>query len=437
MSRHESLSKIHKEYVHNPFGFEKFLRQTRRPKNFPPGPPYLPVIGNLYQLIQPLHRTFYGLSQKYGQIFSLVFGSHLVVVVSSPSIEQECFTKNDITLSHRPKLLTGKYIGYNYTTIGFSPYGDHWHNLRRIISLEVLSSQCLNSSFEIRRDEITRLIKKLAQDSYKDFAKVELKSKFLELTFNSMMRILTGKRYFGEDLDASEVEEAKQFRDIIEMWAVFNEFIPSVGLGWFGFVSEKSLKSIGLRLDAFIQGRVDEHRNGKKNTNNMIDHLLTQQQSQPQYYTDQIIKGLILDLLSAGTDTSGITLEWAMSNLLNHPKILKKARKELDIYIGQDRLVDESDISKLPYLQNIVHETFRLHPALPLLVPRSFSKDCIIGGYKIPQNTTMYVNAWAIHTDPKLWTDPLLFKPERFEKEVYKRPDNIRLPHHSWKSLSH
>ncbi|XP_019451130.1 PREDICTED: cytochrome P450 81E8-like [Lupinus angustifolius] len=395
----------------------KFLFQTRRPKNFPPGPPYLPVIGNLHQIKQPLHRTFNGLSQKYGQIFSLVFGSHKVVVVSSLSIVQECFTKNDVTLSDRPKLLIGKYLGYNYTAVGFSPYGDHWRNLRRIISLEVLSSHRLNSSLEIRRDEIMRLIQKLAQDSSKDFAKVELKSKLLELTFNTMMRILTGKRYFGEDLDASDIEEAKEFREIIKELVVFSDFIPAVGFGWLGFDPEKNIKSIGLRFDAFIQRRIDEHRNGKKIINSMIHHLLTLQQSEPQYYTDQIIKGLILDLLIGGTDTSGTTLEWTMSNLLNHPEIIKKARKELDIHIGQDRLVDESDIAKLPYLQNIVRETLRLHPVLPLLVPRSLSKDCIIGGYKLPQNTTLVVNAWAIHTDPNLWTDPLLFKPERFEKE--------------------
>ncbi|OIW07006.1 hypothetical protein TanjilG_02640 [Lupinus angustifolius] len=232
-----------------------------------------------------------------------------------------------------------------------------------------------------------------------------------------MMRILTGKRYFGEDLDASDIEEAKEFREIIKELVVFSDFIPAVGFGWLGFDPEKNIKSIGLRFDAFIQRRIDEHRNGKKIINSMIHHLLTLQQSEPQYYTDQIIKGLILDLLIGGTDTSGTTLEWTMSNLLNHPEIIKKARKELDIHIGQDRLVDESDIAKLPYLQNIVRETLRLHPVLPLLVPRSLSKDCIIGGYKLPQNTTLVVNAWAIHTDPNLWTDPLLFKPERFEKE--------------------
>jgi isoflavone 2'-hydroxylase len=122
-------------------------------------------------------------------------------------------------------------------------------------------------------------------------------------------------------------------------------------------------------------------------------------------------------MLLAGTDTSSVTLEWAMSNLLNHPEILKKAKNELDTHIGQDHLVDESDILKLPYLQSIVNETLRLHPAAPLLVPHLSSKDFTIEKYNIPQNTILMVNAWDIHRDPNLWSDPTCFKPERFEKE--------------------
>lgn len=122
-------------------------------------------------------------------------------------------------------------------------------------------------------------------------------------------------------------------------------------------------------------------------------------------------------LLLAGTDTSAITLEWAMSLLLNHPDTLKRAKDELDTYIGQDRLIDETDISKLAYLQSIVYETLRLHPAAPLLLPHLSSENCTIGEYNVPQNTIVLVNAWAIHRDPKLYSDPTCFKPERFEKE--------------------
>ncbi|XP_061341615.1 cytochrome P450 81E8-like [Gastrolobium bilobum] len=400
----------------------KLLFQTRRFKNLPPGPPSLPIVGNLHQLKQPLHRTFHGLSQKYGQTFSLWFGSRLVVVVTSPSAVQECFTKNDIILANRPHFLNGKYIGYNNTTVSLSSYGDHWRNLRRIIALEVLSSHRLNSFSEIRKDEVMRLIRKLAQDSCKNFAKVELQTKFSAMSFNTIMRMVSGKRYYGEDCDVTHFEEARKFREIIKELVMLggannpSDFLAL--LRWFDFDDlEKRLKRISKRIDAFLQGLVDEHRNGKQHTNTMIDHLLTQQQTHPEYYTDQIIKGLILVMVLAGTDTSSVTLEWAMSNLLNHPEILKKARNEIDTKIGQDRLVDESDISKLPYLQSIVYETLRLHPAAPLLVPHLSSEDCSVGEYNIPQNTIVLVNAWAIHRDPKFWCDPTRFKPERFEKE--------------------
>jgi len=122
-------------------------------------------------------------------------------------------------------------------------------------------------------------------------------------------------------------------------------------------------------------------------------------------------------LILAGTDTSAVTLEWALSNVLNHPDVLNKARDEIDRKIGLDRLMDESDISNLPYLQNIVSETLRLYPAAPMLLPHVASEDCKVAGYDMPRGTILLTNVWAIHRDPQLWDDPMSFKPERFEKE--------------------
>lgn len=120
-------------------------------------------------------------------------------------------------------------------------------------------------------------------------------------------------------------------------------------------------------------------------------------------------------MLLAGTDTSSLTLEWAMSSLVNHPEVLEKARVELNDNLGQNRLIDEPDLSKLSYLNSIISETLRLYPAAPLLVPHLSSKDCTIGGYHVPRGTILLGNVWAIHRDPKLWNDPTSFKPERFE----------------------
>ncbi|XP_027081121.2 cytochrome P450 81Q32-like [Coffea arabica] len=120
-------------------------------------------------------------------------------------------------------------------------------------------------------------------------------------------------------------------------------------------------------------------------------------------------------MLTARTDTSSMTIEWALSLLLNHPKMLEKARAKLDAQVGIDRLVDEHNLSNLPYLHNIISETLWLYPAAPMLVPHELSDDCKIGGYNIPRGTILLVNAWAIHRDPNVWDDPTSFKPERFE----------------------
>ena len=77
--------------------------------------------------------------------------------------------------------------------------------------------------------------------------------------------------------------------------------------------------------------------------------------------------------------------------------------------------MDESDLSKLPYLQNIISETTRLYPIGPTLLPHLSSNECTIKGYDVPKNTMVFVNAWAIHRDPQLWDDADKFKPERFE----------------------
>ncbi|KAL3039291.1 hypothetical protein AAZX31_01G177400 [Glycine max] len=170
-------------------------------------------------------------------------------------------------------------------------------------------------------------------------------------------------------------------------------------------------------MNALFQGLIDEHRNkNEENSNtNMIDHLLSLQDSQPEYYTDEIIKGLIMVLIVAGMETSAIALEWAMSNLLNNPEVLEKARIELDTQIGQERLIEEADVTKLQYLHNIISETLRLHPPAPLLLPHFSFEDCTVGGYEVSHNTMLFVNAWTIHRDPELWIEPTSFKHERFE----------------------
>lgn len=120
-------------------------------------------------------------------------------------------------------------------------------------------------------------------------------------------------------------------------------------------------------------------------------------------------------MFTAETHTVVLTMEWAMSVLLNHLDKLGRARKEIDDNVVAGKMLEDSDLQKLPYLRCIINETLRLYPIGPLLVPHYSSKDCNIGGFDIPGGTTLLVNAWAIHRDPNLWEDPGMFNPERFK----------------------
>ncbi|KAL5714256.1 hypothetical protein ACHQM5_016242 [Ranunculus cassubicifolius] len=108
------------------------------------------------------------------------------------------------------------------------------------------------------------------------------------------------------------------------------------------------------------------------------------------------------------------TVTWAISLLLNNPHMLEKVQFELDENVGKERHVDESDVCNLIYLQAIVKETLRLYPALPVAVPHEATQDCIIAGYNVPAGTRVMVNLWNMHRDPRWWSKPLEFHPERF-----------------------
>ncbi|CBI19440.3 unnamed protein product, partial [Vitis vinifera] len=365
-------------------------------KKLPPSPPLsLPIIGHLHLFKKPLHRTFAKISNQYGPILFIRFGSRPVIIVSSPSAAEECFTKNDIVFANRPRLLAGKHLGYNYTTLTWAPYGQHWRNLRRIASLEILSSNRLQMFYDIRIDE---------------------------LTLNNMMRMISGKRYYGDNV--TELEETRKFREIVaetfELSGATNivDFVPfSKWIGLNGI--EKKLVILQGKRDGFMQNLIEEHRRmrspceGRSKT--MLDVLLSLQETEPECYTDDIIRGMMQVMLSAGTDTSAGTMEWAMSLLLNNPEALEKAQAEIDSHLGKSRLIDELDIAELPYLRGIIKETLRMYPAAPLLVPHESSEECTVGGFRVPSGTMLLVNMWAIQNDPMLWAEPSKFKPERFQ----------------------
>lgn len=128
----------------------------------------------------------------------------------------------------------------------------------------------------------------------------------------------------------------------------------------------------------------------------------------------------------AGTDTTSATLEWAMTELTRHPKVMKKAQDEIRGIAGSKGEVEESHLHHFHYLKCVIKETMRLHPPAPLLVPRESMQNCTLNGYDIPEKTRVLINTYAIGRDPDSWENPLVYDPERFVMDVDFRGQDFR-----------
>ncbi|GMN26504.1 hypothetical protein TIFTF001_001329 [Ficus carica] len=395
-------------------------------KNSPPKPFSIPIIGHLHLLKPPIYLTLQTLSQKYGPIFSLRVGCQSFLVLSSPSAVEDCITKNDILFANRPSSTASDLMSYDHTSIVTAPYGHLWRSLRRLITIEIFSQISLNKSSSVREE----LVRSLVRQVIKGPKRADLNYAFGVLVFNMAMRMVSGKEYIDEEIFGTAVgrqrlREAKDAfcpQQILNM----NDFFPVLRV--FGYKNiEKSLIRMQRKRDEFISGLIDEFQQNKiglldfKKGKTLVETLLSLQESEPEFYSDNIIKSVSQIMFVAGTETSSTTMEWAMSLLLNHPEVIQKLTSEIDDQVGYERFLQDSDLPKLPYLRCVISEVLRLYPAAPLLVPHFSSQDCTIKGYHIPRGTTLLVNAWAIHRDPNVWEEPTEFKPERFEATVMDR----------------
>ncbi|PON33731.1 Cytochrome P450, E-class, group I, partial [Trema orientale] len=125
-------------------------------------------------------------------------------------------------------------------------------------------------------------------------------------------------------------------------------------------------------------------------------------------------------LVVTAIETTLWSIEWGIAELVNHPEIQRRLRQELDTVLGPGVQVTEPDMQKLPYLQAVIKETLRLRMAIPLLVPHMNLHEAKLGGYDIPAESKILVNAWWLANNPANWKKPEEFRPERFLQEESK-----------------
>ncbi|RDX60712.1 Cytochrome P450 83B1, partial [Mucuna pruriens] len=398
--------------------FFQYYRTFNTPLR-PPGPRGLPIIGNLHQLDNSiLYIQLWQLSKKYGPLFSLQLGLRPAIVVSSSKLAKEALKDHDLEFSGRPKLLGQQKLSYNGLDMSFSPYGNYWREIRKLCVVHVLSSRRVSSFSSIRKFEVKQMIKKISKHASSSKA-TNLNEALISLTSAIICRTAFGRRYEDEGTERSRFHGLLNECEVMLGALFVSDFIP-----FFGWVDKLTglhtrLEKCFKELDEFSQEVIVEHMdpNGKCSEEEDIIDVLLQLKKQRSFSTDLTtdnIKAVFMDMLIAATDTTAAATVWAMTELVKHPRAMKKVQEEIRNLGGKKDFLDEDDIQKFPYFKAVIKETMRLHPPVPLLLPRETNKKCIIDGYEIAAKTIVYVNAWAIHRDPTAWKDPEEFLPERF-----------------------
>nr|QFU47831.1 coumaroyl ester 3'-hydroxylase [Morus alba] len=401
----------------------------------PPGPRPWPVVGNLYDIRPVRFRCFAEWAQSYGPIISVWFGPTLNVVVSTAELAKEVLKENDQHLADRHRSRSAARFSRDGKDLIWADYGPHYVKVRKLCTLELFTPKGLEAMRPIREEEVRAMVGSIFKDcaNPENYGKSLRVRDFLEaVAFNNITRLVFGKRFMNSEGVVNE--QGKEFKGIvsngIKIGASLNmaEHIP--WLRWVFPLEEEAFIKHGDRRDRLTKITMEEHTQARKQgggtKQHFVDALLTLQDKYD--ISDDTIIGLLWDMITAGMDTTAISVEWGMAELIRNPRVQQKAQEELDRVIGLERVLNETDFSNLPYLQCVAKEALRLHPPTPLMLPHRATANVKIGGYDIPKGSVVHVNVWAVARDPAVWKDPNEFRPERFlEEDVDMRGHDYRL----------
>ncbi|XP_062110631.1 geraniol 8-hydroxylase-like [Humulus lupulus] len=404
-----------------------FSRTTNnKNKRLPPGPKPYPIIGNLFDLDDKPHKSLAKLSHIHGPIMCLKLGRITTVVVSSSAMAKQVLQTHDQVFSNRTIPDSLRACDHHKHGLPWIPVSPSWRNLRKICNNHLFSGKALDANQNLRHQKVKELlagVRTMAEAGEAvaiGIAAFKTSLNLLSTTFFSVdWENLPASDMGGIDLRETvwSIMEAAGKPNLADYFPVLQMVDP---LGIRRDMTVHFQKMIDLFNGVIGQSlKLREVINSpQKEESNMLDillnHMENKENRENQLLSKTTIEHLLLDLFAAGTDTTSSTLEWSMTELLKNPEAMSKAQAELNQVIGKGNQVKESDIGRLPYLQAIIKEAFRLHPAIPLLLPRRAETDVEVCGYVVPKGAQVMVNAWAVSRDPKVWENPNEFIPERF-----------------------
>ncbi|KAI3499281.1 hypothetical protein L1887_35076 [Cichorium endivia] len=412
----------------------------------PPGPKPLPCIGSIITMLRnkPTFRWIHRLmDETKTKIICIRLGNIHVIAVSDPIIACEFLKDKDAIFSSRPDCMSAYLTSEGYLTTVLVQMSDHWKIMRKILGTKILSlarHNWLQNKRDTEADNLIRYIyKRCHTNATVTGVVMNVRTLVQQYSSNVIRNVMFGSRYFGKgNTDGGPGdEEIEHINSLLTILGYVYSFCVTDYLPWLRWITDfdgheaiirKAIRTARKHQDRLVDERIQEWKDGlRTKEDDLLDVFINLKN--PRLTTNQI-KAQILELILATFDNTANAIEWAMAEMINQPRIFDKAVQELDLVVGKERLVQESDIPNLIYIKSCVKEAFRLHPVAPFNLPHVSLSDTVVAGYFIPKGSHVLLSRPGLGRNPDVWDDPLTFNPDRHmnhHKEVVLTDHNLQM----------
>ncbi|XP_010552931.1 PREDICTED: cytochrome P450 77A4 [Tarenaya hassleriana] len=389
--------------------------------NLPPGPPGWPVVGNLFQFARSGKQFFeYAdeLRKVYGPIFTLRMGIRTMIIVSDANLAHEALIQRGALFATRPaENPTRSIFSCNKFTVNAAMYGPVWRSLRRNMVQNMLSSTRLKEFESVRSSAMDTLIDRIKSEARDNGGPVWVLKNARFAAFSILLAMC-----FGIEMDEESIEKMDQMMKtvLITVDPRIDDYLPILA----PFFSKERRKALQVRQEQvdFVVGFIERRRRAIENPGSdktaasfsyldtLFDLKIDGRKTTP---SNAELVTLLSEFLNGGTDTTGTAIEWGIAQLISNPQIQSRLYDEIKSTVG-DRPVEERDVEKMVFLQAVVKELLRKHPPTYFSLTHAATEPTKLAGYDIPTGVNVEFYLPGISEDPKLWSDPKKFDPDRF-----------------------
>ncbi|EJD46742.1 putative CyP450 monooxygenase [Auricularia subglabra TFB-10046 SS5] len=399
--------------------FSRWLWNTARQRCSglcsPPGPPGVPLLGNVFDIpAVDSHIKYFELAKKYGPLFSFTLLNRSFVVISSTTLASELLDKRGTIYSDRPPFPMSDAAGYDWN-LTFMRHNESWRVRRRLVHQKFNVNATVKLRGLLRRSTL-ELAKNLIR-SPENFRK-----HLRRLSASYIMESVYGIQIAEENDPYVEIAHTAMAKlgevvvpgsnpvDVLPFLLWFPAWVPVLG-HWTKWA--QSLRKYPRNMVETPYARTKDDIARVARPCMAIDGLEIMQDD--PVITEQIVKDACAVSYLAGADTTvSVLLSFVMAMVL-YPEYQLKAQEEVDRVLGE-RLPDFGDEASLPYIEAIIRETYRVYPVAPFAAPHATKEDDVYQGVLIRKGTTVIPNVWAMMRDEDVYQDPHKFNPNRWIK---------------------